>query len=194
MNDTEKLHDFLTPNLLKEKLILASCFIAVFENFKSTILNDVKYFYWSGLQDGIEEFKYYERDVLSKVQSNKNRTIRATLLWLKDHGAISETERIRFKCMTDRRDELGHNMFNAIYDGLPTDMLDIYFEMITLFTKITKWWIKEIELPTSGEYTVDQYDKIDWNEVTSANLEFITMMTDIAFTGNEEYLKTLQEL
>lgn len=192
MDNTQQLFDFCTPELLKEKLIIASCYIAVYENFKSTIVENVKYFYWSGLQDGKEQFNHYERDVLSKVEGKKNRQIRATLLWFRDENAITQNDIIQFNSITDLRNELGHNMLSAVYEGLPKDILDIYFKMIDLYTKITKWWIKEIEVPISGEYTANQYDTIDWDGVTSSSLEFIRIMTDVAFTGNEEYLKHLQ--
>ncbi|MEG1824899.1 MAG: hypothetical protein RR501_08985 [Cloacibacillus sp.] len=193
MDYTQKLGDFFTPDLLRQKLITASVFIAVYENFKSAIVDNVKYFYCNGVNEGEEQFKGYDEAVLSKVDSKKNRQIRATLLWYNEHGAISEQDIKQFKKMTDLRNALGHDMLNKIFDGLPENILDVYFEMIELFTKITRWWINEIEIPISGNFTLDEYNTIACDDVTSVNLEFIKIMTDVAFTGNEKYLESLHQ-
>lgn len=121
------------------------------------------------------------------MESKKNRQIRATLLWYKEQDAIAEQDIEKFKEMTDMRNMLGHDLFNRVIEGLPENIYENYIEMIELFEKITKWWIKEIEIPTSSEIKPEQYDAINWDEVTSVNLEFIKIMTDIVFTGNEEY-------
>ncbi len=96
--------------------------------------------------------------------------------------------------MTDLRNVLSHELLGKLLEGLPENILDVYFDMIALFEKITKWWIMEIEVPTSPDFTPEQYDEIAWEGVTSVALEFIKMMTDIAFTGNEEYLEQLRKM
>lgn len=193
MDYTEKLHNFLSPDLLQQKLITASVFIAVYENFKSAIVDNVKYFYCNGFENGKELFDGYEENVLSKVDSKKNRQIRATLLWYQENGAISEQDVENFKKMTDLRNVFGHDLLNKMFEGFTEKLYDTYFEMIELFEKITKWWIKEIEIPTNPDISSEQYDAIKWDEVTSVNLEFIKIMTDIAFTGNEKYLEYLKQ-
>ena len=47
----------------------------------------------------------------------------------------------------------------------------------------------EIEIPINPPNI--PYDDIDWNGITSMNIEFTKIMTDIAFTGNEEYLNLI---
>jgi len=188
------LDEFLKPEFLRQKLIQASVFIAVYENFKSSIVDNVKYFYCIGFEDGKELIRGYEENVLSRVKSKNNRQIKATLLWYKEHGAISNQDIEKFKTMTDLRNVLSHELLGKLVEGLPENILDVYFDMIALFEKITKWWIMEIEVPTSPDFTPEQYDEIAWEGVTSVALEFIKMMTDIAFTGNEAYLEQLKDL
>ena len=194
MDSFKMLNEFLSPASLREKLIQASVFIAVYENFKSSIVDNVKYFYCIGFEEGKESFRGYEENVLSRVKSKNNRQIKATLLWYKEHGAISDQDIERFKTMTDLRNVLGHELLGKLLEGLPENILDVYFDMIALFEKITKWWIREIEMPTDPTITPEQYDEIAWEGVTSVALEFIKMMTDIAFTGNEEYLEQLKKI
>lgn len=51
----------MNPEDLQQNLIVASVFIAVYENFKSDTIDNVKYFYWSGFTDGKELFADYKR-------------------------------------------------------------------------------------------------------------------------------------
>lgn len=194
MDPLKMLDEFLKPEFLRQKLIQASVFIAVYENFKSSIVDNVKYFYCIGFEDGKELIRGYEENVLSRVKSKNNRQIKATLLWYKEHGAISNQDIEKFKTMTDLRNVLSHELLGKLLEGLPENILDVYFDMIALFEKITKWWIMEIEVPTSPDFTPEQYDEIAWEGVTSVALEFIKMMTDIVFTGNEAYLEQLKDL
>lgn len=69
MDYVEKLNEFFNPDLLRQKLITASIYIAVYENFKSSIVDNVKYFYWSGFEDGKEQFEEYEKK--SSFESGK---------------------------------------------------------------------------------------------------------------------------
>lgn len=194
MDPLKMLDEFLKPEFLRQKLIQASVFIAVYENFKSSIVDNVKYFYCIGFEGEKELFCGYEENVLSRVKSKNNRQIKATLLWYKELGAISNQDIEKFKTMTDLRNVLSHELLGKLLEGLPENILDVYFDMIALFEKITKWWIMEIEVPTSPDFTPEQYDEIAWEGVTSVALEFIKMMTDIAFTGNEAYLEQLKDL
>lgn len=64
----QKFEKVFTPKILRQNLIMAALFIAVFDNFKFNITNNVKYFYFSGYENGKEQFKDYEKKVLSKVE------------------------------------------------------------------------------------------------------------------------------
>nr|WP_321501783.1 hypothetical protein [uncultured Dethiosulfovibrio sp.] len=138
--------------------------------------------------------KNHEKTILSKInKKEKNKAIKATLLWYKEHGAISEKEVKSFKIMTEMRNTLSHELLNKIFQGLPENIYDIYFDMTTLLEKITKWWVMEIEIPTDPNILPEQYKNIKWDEISSLDLCLIKTMTDIVFMGNEKYLKTLNE-
>lgn len=186
----EKWDYFLDPENLGISLKFISLFIAIYENFKFTIVDDVKYLYWSGYKNGVECFNNYEEQVLNKVKSKKNKQLKATLLWLKESGAITEQDVLLFKRITDKRNELTHNMTTVIFEGLDIKDLDLYLEMISLYEKIEMWWIKEIEVPTNPDISPEQYDSIDWSGVKSMKLEMLKVMADIAINENSEYLKT----
>lgn len=183
----QRLENFFNPDILKQNLIIASLFIAVFDNFKANIINKVKYFYFSGIKDGVEQFKDYEQDVLNKVKSKNNKQIKATLLWLKENEFITEAEEILFAEFTNTRNKLAHEMNRMLIDGFSEEIYKLYAEMINLFSKIERKWIIDIEIPINPPDI--PYEDINWDGITSINFEFIKIMTDIAFTGNDKYLK-----
>lgn len=185
----EILKKFFNPTILKQNLIIASLFIAVFDNFKTSIINRVKYFYFSGIKNGVEQFDEYEQAVLNKVKAKNNKQVKATLLWLKEMEFITEAEENLFIQLTNMRNKLAHEMNKMLIDGFPENINELYAKMISLFNKIEKRWIIEIEIPINPPNI--SYDDIDWNGITSMNIEFTKIMTDIAFTGNEEYLNLI---
>ena len=81
--------------------------------------------------------------------------------------------------MTDMRNRLVHNMLKNIYHELPGNIDELYSEMISLFKKITIWWVKEIEIPINPDFTAEDYDKINYNQITSFDLELIKIMSNI---------------
>ena len=101
----EILKKFFNPTILKQNLIIASLFIAVFDNFKTSIINRVKYFYFSGIKNGVEQFDEYEQAVLNKVKAKNNKQVKATLLWLKEMEFITEAEENLFIQLTNLRNE-----------------------------------------------------------------------------------------
>ena len=182
----EMLEKFLNPTILKQNLIIASLFIAVFDNFKTSVINRVKDFYFS-----VGLFDEYDKCVLSKVKTKNNKQIKATLLWLKENNIITEIDEDLFLELTNMRNELAHEMNKMLIEGFPESINELYAKMINLFSKIEKKWIIEIEIPINPPNVL--YDDIDLNEITSMNIEFIKIMTDIAFTANDEYLKLINE-
>lgn len=183
----QRLENFFNPDILKQNLVIASLFIAVFDNFKANIIDKVKYFYFSGIKDGVEQFKDYEQDVLNKVKSKNNKQIKATLLWLKENEFITEAEEILFAEFTNTRNKLAHEMNRMLIDGFSEEIYKLYAEIINLFSKIERKWIIDIEIPINPPDI--PYEDINWDGITSINFEFIKIMTDIAFTGNDKYLK-----
>lgn len=145
MNDyDESMLHFLDPALLKEKLGFFAIFIAIYENFKYTIVEHVKWYYCNGFQDGRFTFDGYEREVLCKVSSRKNREIRATLLWLEQVGAMNSDDRRLFRKITNLRNSLAHDMAQQLLSPLEQELVDQCLGMLALFKKIEQWWIIQV--------------------------------------------------
>lgn len=187
----QKLENYFNPAILKQNLLIASLFIAVFDNFKSSIITRVKDFYWSGMKNGVDEYRDYETEVLSKIKSNKNKQIKASLFWLKESNVITTDDENKFLELTTMRNKLAHEMSKMLLDGFPENIYELYSDMIILFNKIEKWWIIEVEIPINPP-NIPLKD-ICWDEITSLNIEFIKIMSDIAFTENDKYMQLVRE-
>lgn len=187
----QQLENCFNPAILKQNLVIASLFIAVFDNFKSSITDKVKYYYWSGIDHGVEQFKDYEQEVLSKIKTKNNKQIKATLLWLRESGAITYEDENKFEELTNIRNELAHEMSKMLLEGFPEVIYDLYADMIKLFNKIERWWIIEVEMTINPPDIPPE--NINWDGITSVNIEFIKIMSEIAFTDNDKYMKIIKD-
>lgn len=85
-------------------------------------------------------------------------------------------------------------MSRVLFEGLEDDSIDLFIKLIKLLEKIEKWWIKEIDIPTSGEYTAEEYENIVWDDTTSINIEMLKIISDIAINDNKECLKIYEKI
>ncbi len=116
-----------------------------------------------------------------------------TLYWLKEAGAITEEDEQNFIKITEMRNMLVHNMSETLYEGLPDNIAELYITMLRLFEKITKWWIRAIEIPVNPDITSQQYENISWDNITSVNLEFLKIITEISLNSTEKYQQMYKE-
>lgn len=190
-NDMENIID---PKILNKNLKILSLYIAVYESFKDTIVSNVKYFYWSGFDDGKEIFNGYEEKVLNKVKGKGTSSqLRATIKWFLDVKAITEDDCKTFREITDMRNKLVHEMFNILYEDLDSHVIELFDKMILLYEKIEKWWIKEIEIPIDPDITSEKFKKIDWENIVSVRLTMLKIMSDAAINENVDYLNLYKE-
>lgn len=142
----------------------------------------------------IPEFEKYETEVLSLVASEKNRQIRATLKWLIGVGAMSESDEKKFKEFTDIRNKLVHDMTNTLLARLSEDVVIKYAEMLSLYEKVIKWWICNIEIPNSPDIAPEDLENIDYDNVSSAILDALKIMSDVAINSSKRYMEIMEEI
>ena len=119
--------------------------------------------------------------------------LQASLNWLLDSEAINSGDCELFKKITDKRNELVHDMSEIIFNGLDEDTYSLFNKMMELFKKIEIWWIKEVEIPISGEITQNQYEQIDWDSVEYSDLMMLKVITDVAINKDTEYINFLNK-
>lgn len=191
-NNTEKWLRFLEPENLKDNLIFSSLYIATYESFIDYIVEEVKFFFNIGFSDGKYIFsKSYNSDVLSKDKS----LAKATLLWLKEMGAIEDEDIVTFNKLRKYRNKLAHELMSLLFEGLPKELPEKFIDLIKLRTKIEKWWILNIEIPTNPDFNA--HSDISEKDIVTSSQVFNQIILDM-LSGDEKkasyYINEMKKL
>ena len=182
MNDDIKTswERFLNPETLRSNLIIASIFISAFEILKECILERPKEFYTTGFdENGLIVNAKYKKAVLSLNKS----PVYASLSWLKDLDAIEKEDIELFSSVKKCRNELAHELPNFITTGIKNDPTPHFSTIISLISKIEKWWIANIEIPTNPDFDGSEINK---DEISPGRLITLRLLTDIALGSEAE--------
>jgi hypothetical protein len=128
----------------------------------------------------------YKIKILDRKADGKKNILKSTLLWFVEHNAITQEDYSTLIKIRDRRNQYVHEMATLFFKGIPEEDVKLLSELITLYSKLDKWWINEIEIPLSGEWLPDTYDE---NEVISGPFSMFTIMIDVLYGGKSEALK-----
>lgn len=181
-NNQTQWERFLDPEILRPNLILASVYIAAFEVLENSIIEHIRDFHISGY-DGKEwiVLPEYRENVLSK---NKSPTY-ASLKWLKESGAISDGDIKKFDEIKEYRNLLAHELARMLEEGLPSDFVDRFNDMIGLLDKIEKWWIINVEIPANPAFN-DRFGKIDEKGIVPGRVMSLRVLIAVALGSDEE--------
>ena len=132
-DNIDKWLKFLDPENLKENLMFSSLYIASFEALKDYVVEEVKFFFNTGFSDG--EFTFSD-DYNIKVKAKDKSILKATLLWLKDSGAIDDNDIETFDKLRQYRNKLSHELTSLLFEGLPKELPEKFVQLIELRVKL----------------------------------------------------------
>jgi hypothetical protein len=181
---------FLNPESLRANLVAGSLFIAAFEMLKSSIIDRIRDFFSTGFnQSGPIIDEKYKTAVLSLNKS----ALYASLEWLKNMDAINDKDIEEFEKIKRCRNEIAHEFVNFLSAGPTIDPLPLFPTMTALLSKIEKWWILNVEIPTNPDFDgKDIYE----NGIIPGPIMTLRLLTDIALGSEEEskyYYKFIKE-
>ena len=52
-----------------------------------------------------------------------------------------------------------HEFLKNLIEGFSEEDIDLFNKIISIYTKIDKWWINEIEIPIAGEDVPSDYNR-----------------------------------
>lgn len=178
------------PATIKKNLVVASLFVTAFEMLKSSIEDKIRGFLCevTGFNEKGEittkVTPAYREAILDRnilEVSNKKSDFQifyASCLWFKDMEAITEADVTDLQAIRKHRNLIAHQPVRLLVD----DAIDINLELLKkahdLLNKIDKWWILEIEIPTSGEYVADH--SIDESNVDSGMTLLLNYFMEVA--------------
>jgi hypothetical protein len=168
------LAKLLNPASLKRNLIVASLFLAAYETLTSSIVDQIrKFFTFSYDENGPVVDDSYTEGVLA-LDKHPDR---ASVLWLKEQGVISEDDVKLIDEVRKHRNELAHNLPRFITDSEANVNYRLLEAVYQLVTKIDRWWISEVEIPTAPDY----HDKqVDPSKIQSGSMVFLQIILNVA--------------
>ena len=159
------LRNISDKDTIQEHLTFMALYIALYENFTSTFVDRVMGFLCTPcLEDG--KIKYKETPVYREIIKNRivdakgnKDVLRATMLWLQEAGAMSQQDYSDFLSIKSIRNSYAHEMARIILEGVPPDDIQWFSRLLDLYGKVDKWWINQIEIPTSGACLPGSYEE-----------------------------------
>ena len=165
MEKDEFLQNISDKNTIQNHLTFMALYIALYENFTATFIENVKAFLCDlSIKDGklnYRETTLYREKIKNRVidQNGNKDALKATMLWLQDKGAMSAQDYSDFLQIKSIRNTYAHEMPRLIIEGAPLENIQCFFKLLELYRKLDKWWINEIELPISGIVLPGTYDE-----------------------------------
>ena len=182
----EKLH----PTVIKKNLVVASLFITAYDLLKASIEDHIKGFL--GEVEGFDEsgqIKYkttdeYRKEILNRdiveVDNKKSdfQVLYASCLWFQDMGAITEDDVKDIQAMRKQRNKIAHGLPALLINEDISIDVGLLVKAQYLMTKVNKWWILNIEIPISPDFTPDM--EIDESDVESPMALILDYFIEIA--------------
>lgn len=173
--------EFLNPDVLRPRLLIASVFIAAFESLKDAIVSQPRSLFWLGFDERGEQISpRYREQVLSRHKDHAT----ASLLWFQEAGAVDERDLEAYDRIRRCRNTLAHELLELVSTGgLPADLGDRFDEIIALIRKIDVWWLVNFELDTDPVWADKQ---IDEDTILPGRQIALHLLYDVALGTEEE--------
>lgn len=183
----EQWANILDPEILKNNLEFLSLYISLYEKLEDTIISRIKDFYttidFNEIEYNNEVLNLYDHKKCPKI-NKQCKSLISSLIWLLNSNVITESDINLISELKKERNKLTHEMFDLLNQGLPKDVHRRFLAMIGLFNQIEKWWIVEVEIPTSCEF--DNPNEIDYDNVMSGYMIILHIIMNIAIKNSNK--------
>lgn len=185
-------NNILDENILKTNINFASVFVMNYECMKEFVIEQIRGFYAEKFSiDG--ERMVYEESVAykEKVRSLDRNIENASLKWFIDAGAITQEDYDTYQNIRIRRNDITHELLKNINIGFCEADAQLFANMLRIYNKLDKWWINEIEIPTSADDIPEDYDR---DGVCGGQALMLSIINEIVFgDSGDKYKKLLNE-
>ena len=184
--------NILDENILKTNINFAAVFVMNYECLKEFVIEQVRdvyseHFYMDGDRIVCEESNAYKEKVRALDKNLEN----ASLKWFMDAEAITQEDYDRYQIIRKKRNDITHKLLKNLNEGFGEEVIQLFGDMMRIYNKLDKWWINEIEIPTSADDIPEDYDR---NGVCGGQALILSIINEIIF-GNEgdKYKELLNE-
>ena len=192
----EWVENLLDEKNLKKNIEFASLFILNYECLKDFIVNQIRDFYCNHfIFDNGKTIREESDDYKRNVRSLDKQIDNASMKWFFESEAISEDDYELYQKIRIRRNEITHELFKSLEEGFNEKDTKLFNDLVQLYNKLDKWWINEIEIPTSAEDIPKDYDATG---VMGGQALFLSAINDIVISGDngkyQEILKAIRDI
>jgi len=184
--------NILDENILKTNINFAAVFVMNYECLKEFVIEQVRdfyseHFYMDGDRIVCEESNAYKEKVRALDKNLEN----ASLKWFMDAEAITQEDCDRYQIIRKKRNDITHKLLKNLNEGFGEEDVQLFGDMMRIYNKLDKWWINEIEIPTSADDIPEDYDR---NGVCGGQALILSIINEIIL-GNEgdKYKELLNE-
>lgn len=156
INNKEKMYN---PNQLRSFLITASLYITAFELLKNSINKRIEDFFMVGAKsrnsDATQKYNEEMRPYRDKHKDKKDKKTYASLDWLIDFGAISETDINKYDDVRNFRNKIAHELLDLMSIKTTENlgrMNQHFVTMLELLRKIETYWILNVDVPCNPDF------------------------------------------
>lgn len=174
--------NILDEDILKININFAAVFVMNYECLKEFVIEQVRslyseHFYMDGDSIVCEESDTYKKQVRNLDKNLEN----ASLKWFMDAEAITQEDYDIYQNIRKRRNDITHELLKNLNVGFGEEDAQLFADMLRIYNKLDKWWINEIEIPTSADDIPEDYDR---DGVCGGQALMLSIINEIVF-GNE---------
>jgi hypothetical protein len=182
---------------IRKQFILAGLLLTIFECFKTYVVAQVDGFFSNHMEvvDGQikvtrgEEFKKLIKE-RGKGQPGEhgNKVFRAAIKWFGELNAVEDWELKEVERLYNLRNDVGHELFRILADDKknPISVVDVML-IFSVYVKIVRWWVREVEISTDPDMTPEKYDSIDFDGIESIETTILREIMHKSLEGMPEW-------
>ena len=184
--------NILDENILKTNINFAAVFVMNYECLKEFVIEQVRnfyseHFYMDGDRIVCEESNTYKEKVRALDKNLEN----ASLKWFMDAEAITQEEYDRYQIIRKKRNDITHKLLKKLNEGFSEEDVRLFEDLMRIYNKLDRWWINEIEIPTSADDIPKDYDR---NGVCGGQALILSIINEIIFgSEGDKYKELLNE-
>ena len=175
--------DFLNPDLVRSTFISAGLFLVAHEMLIDSLKrHPLSFFATRWTSKGPDQSEKYRKEVLALDPKQMNDPVRGSIAWLKSMNALDEDDEVAIKRVTDERNRLAHELSGVIHGSLPQKFNEYYPTVMSLVSKIEKWWIVNVEMATDPDFAGKD---IELDQVVPGVILSLDMLSQVALGEGE---------
>lgn len=153
-----------------------------YECLKEFVIEQVRSFYSEQFYMDGDSIVCEESDTYKKKVRNLDKNLEnASLKWFMDAEAITQEDYDIYQNIRKRRNDIIHELLKILNVGFGEEDAQLFADMLRIYNKLAKWWINEIEIPTSADDIPKDYDR---DGVCGGQALMLLIINEIVF-GNE---------